>query len=172
MSNAPDPFLAHPATAVARAHWTIYLPTLVVALVWAGVYSWAQFHQPALPGIRSLALAVEALAVPLLLFFAAVRARVLIVEVRAGHGEGDELALHARSGFARPKEVWIGAREIASIRVRRSLPQRFLGGGALDLRTLSGEILWLTDLDRPEAIAQALALPGNTEFGRLEKALR
>lgn len=167
MSSQPPP--SSPAVAAARAHWTIYLPSLVVALVWAAIYFWAVEHRPVLGGVRAVALAVEALGVPLLLFFAAVRARVLIVEVR--RDESGEAVLHARSGFARPREVQIGAGEIASVRVRRSLPQRLFGGGAVDIKTLSGESLRFADLDRPDAIAQALVRPAREAFGHME-ALR
>lgn len=163
--SSPPP---SPATAAAHAHWTIYLPSILVALVWAAIYGWAATHQPVLGGVRAVALAVEALGVPLLLFFAAVRARILAVEVRRESADG-EAALFARSGFARAREVHVGAREIASIRVRRSLPQRLFGGGALDIKTLSGETLFVTDLDKPEAIAQAMVRPVRQEFGHMEK---
>ncbi|HEY4345604.1 MAG TPA: PH domain-containing protein [Parvibaculum sp.] len=166
MSSPSSP--PSPATAAARAHWTIYLPSILVALVWAGIYGWAVRHQPVLAGVRGAALVVEALGVPLLLFFAAVRARVLLVEVRRSDGGEGEAMLYARSGFLRPREVHIGAREIASARVRRSLPQRLFGGGALDLKTLSGESLFFTDLDKPEAIAQAMVRPVRETFGHME----
>jgi hypothetical protein len=167
MSSLSSSSAPSPAIAAARAHWTIYLPSIVVALVWAAIYGWAETRQPVLAGVRAAALAVEALGVPLLLFFAAVRARVLLLEVRPR--AGGEAVLFARSGFARPREVQVGAQEIASIRVRRSLPQRLFGGGALDLKTLSGESLWFPDLDRPDAIARALARPARGDFGHAEK---
>lgn len=150
MSNPASPSLIPCA---ARAHWTIYLPSLVVAAVWGGVYFWAASRAPELQGIKALALAVEALCVPVLLFFAAVRARALIVEVRVG---GD---LYVRSGFLRVAELHVGAREIASVRVRRSWAQYVFGGGALDIKTLSGERVIVQDLNRPDQIATALVVP-------------
>lgn len=165
MTSQPPSSLS--ASAAAHAHWTIYLPSIVVALVWAGIYLWAVSHQPVLGGLRAVALVVEALGVPLLLFFAAVRARVLAVEVRMR--DNGQVELYARSGFARPKEIHIGAQEIAAVHVRRSLPQKFFGGGALVLKTLSGDSLWFTDLDQPDAIAQALTRPVNDKFGTVEK---
>ncbi|MDR3499449.1 MAG: PH domain-containing protein [Parvibaculum sp.] len=152
----------------ARAHWTIYLPSLAVALVWAGVYAYAALHQPVLAGLRGLALAVMLLGVPLLLFSAALRARVLVVEERPARLAGGAPEFYARSGFARPREVSIGASEISSLRVRRSLPQRIFGGGALDLRTLSGDRLIFADLDRPDAVAAALAAPAHSGPGHKE----
>lgn len=162
MSNPSSSSSPTPAVS-ARAHWTIYLPTLVVALVWAGIYGWAHSRDPGLEGLASMALLVEALGVPLLLFAAALRARVLTVELRK---EGRELYL--RTGVLRVRDVGIGLSEIAHVRVRRSLPQRLLGGGALDIKTLSGERIFVADLDRPEAISAALAAPVRSEFGHQE----
>lgn len=144
----------------AHAHWTIYLPSVVVALVWAAIYGWAVTRQPVLGGLKAVALAVEALGVPALLAFAALRARVLEVTLRDGG------VLYVRSGVLRPKAVAIGVNEVASVRLRRSLPQRLFGGGALDIKTLSGERLLITDLDRPAALVAALVVPARDDFGR------
>ena len=57
------------------AHWTIYLPSLVVALTWAGVYFWAIWQEPPLAAIRSIALAIESVVVPLLLVHAFLRGK-------------------------------------------------------------------------------------------------
>ncbi|MGB5948389.1 MAG: hypothetical protein WBG82_03630 [Parvibaculum sp.] len=148
--------------ATARAHWTIYLPTMVVAIVWALVYGWARLHEPPLKGLGALALAVEVLAVPLLLLFAAIRARVLSVEVRArGDGEGPADGLRElllRQGFIHRHEMRVGANEIAFMRVRRSFPQRLFGGGALDMKMVSGDRLWIADLDTPDDIVNAIRI--------------
>jgi uncharacterized membrane protein YdbT with pleckstrin-like domain len=145
--------MSRPKPCAAQAHWTIYLPSLVVAALWAGVYAWAATREPALAGVKALALAVEALGLPVLLFFAAARARSLMAEVR---GDG---ALHVRSGLTRATEVSVGLSEIASVRVRRSWVQRLMGGGALDVKTLSGERIMVNDLDRPEVVAASLVAP-------------
>lgn len=148
--------------ASAGAHWTIYLPALVVALVWLAIFTWATFHEPPLSGLRALALAVVALGTPVLIFAAALRARLLSVAIWPKGREGTEAAaereLVLRDGFARPRSLRVGAREIASIRVRRSLPQRLLGGGALEIRMLSGERVLIADLDQPDALAHALSV--------------
>tara|TARA_R110000824_G_scaffold390760_10_gene587782 strand:+ start:680 stop:1153 length:474 start_codon:yes stop_codon:yes gene_type:complete len=148
----------------AYAHWTIYLPTGVVALVWAGIYGWAVTREPRLQGLMSLALAVEALGVPLLLGSAALRARVLAAEMR-----DDGATLFLRSGFLRPREVSVGRSEVASVRLRRSLPQRLFGGGAIDVKTLSGEHLFVTDLDHPARIVAALSPQPRDAFGHEER---
>ena len=161
MSNPP---VIAPSSVSARAHWTIYLPTLVVALVWAGIYGWAHWHDPVLNGLASVALFVEALGVPLLLLSAVLRARVLIVELRK-----DGRQLYMRTGVLRARDVAIGLSEIAHVRVRHSIPQRLWGGGALDITTLSGDRLLVTDLDDPEKVASAITPPAHSEFGHEEK---
>ncbi|MEN6543021.1 PH domain-containing protein [Parvibaculum sp.] len=155
-------FGAREPLASAVAHWTIYLPAAVVAAVWLGIFLWATFHAPQLSGLRALSLAVLMLGTPALAFAAALRARLLSVEIWPMGAEGTERAaereLVLRDGFAMPRSLRVGAREIASIRVRRSLPQRLFGGGALDIRMLSGERVLIADIDQPDALAHALAI--------------
>lgn len=164
--------MSHPSSSAssscaARAHWTIYLPSLLIAACWLLIYVLAVRHEPVRHGLRALALAVEGLIVPLLVLFAAVRARVLLVEVRDGAGGGR--VLYVRSGFLRPREVSIGAREVASVRVRRSWVHLVFGGGALEIATLSGERIYVNDLDHPQRIAAALVVPAQAAFGHEEK---
>tara|TARA_R110000868_G_scaffold115405_1_gene308160 strand:+ start:992 stop:1477 length:486 start_codon:yes stop_codon:yes gene_type:complete len=161
MSQSPS----SPSPCAAKAHWTIYLPSLLIAACWALIYVLAVRHEPVRHGLKALALAVEALIVPVLVLFAALRARVLLVEVREG------ATLYVRSGFLRPREVSIGAREVASVRVRRGWVHLIFGGGALEIATLSGERIFVNDLDHPQRIATALVVPVKSEFGREEKLL-
>ena len=161
MSNPP---VTTPSSVSARAHWTIYLPTLVVALVWGGIYAWAHWHDPALDGLASVALFVEALGVPLLLLSAVLRARVLTVELRRNGQQ-----LYIRTGVLRARDVGIGLSEIAHVRVRHSVPQQWLGGGALDITTLSGDRFLVTDLDNPEKVATAITPQARSEFGHEER---
>jgi len=166
MNRHPASALSHYGAreplASAAAHWTIYLPAAAVGLVWLGIFVWATFHEPELSGLRALALYVAALGTPLLVLAAALRARLLSVEIWPMGEEGSEAAaereLVLRNGFARPRSLRVGAREIASIRVRRSVPQRLFGGGALDIKMLSGERVLIADLDQPDALAHALEI--------------
>ncbi len=154
-----------PVSCAARAHWTIYLPSLLIAACWAFIYALAVYQEPMRHGLAALALAVEGLIVPVLVLFAAVRARILLVEMREG------AVLYVRSGFLRPREVSIGAREVASVRVRRGFVHMIFGGGALEIATLSGERIFVNDLDQPQRIAAALVVPVQSEFGHEEKLL-
>ena len=81
----------------------------------------------------------------------------------------DGATLFLRSGFLRPREVSVGRSEVASVRLRRSLPQRLFGGGAIDVKTLSGEHLFVTDLDHPARIVAALSPQPRDAFGHEER---
>ncbi|ABS63904.1 hypothetical protein Plav_2290 [Parvibaculum lavamentivorans DS-1] len=131
------------------AHWTIYLPTLVVALTWTVVYFWADRQEPPLTAIRAIALAIEAVVVPLLLSHAFLRARVLRAEV-AGEAAAIEW------GFPLKRKLRLDIADIALAQVRRSYAQRYFGGGALALIGADGKRYLIADLARPEEIAAAI----------------
>lgn len=133
----------------ARAHWTIYLPSLGVAATWTVVYFWATWQDPPLLAIRAIALAVEAVVVPLLLVHAYLRARVLRVVVEGG-------MLIARSGFPYTRHLQIDLSDIALAQVRRSFAQRFLGGGALALIRRNGQRHLVPDLAEADEVAKAI----------------
>jgi hypothetical protein len=131
------------------AHWTIYLPTLAVAVTWVAVYFWAEWQEPPLLAIRSIALAIESVVVPLLLLHALARARVL----RAGIDGG---VVQAVWGFPVRRRLKLGIADVVLAQVRRSHAQRFFGGGALALIERSGKRHLIADLARPEDIAAAI----------------
>ena len=136
-------------TFVARAHWSIFLPAMVVAFIWALIYLWADNWTPRLSAIASLSLAVEGIVVPLLLIHAWGRAHVLGLRVgRRG--------LEARAGFPRREVIEVGAREIAELDFRQAPLQRYFGAGRLDIRTESGARIRLDDLADAGAAAAAV----------------
>ncbi len=131
------------------AHWTIYLPSLIVAFTWAVVYFWADWQDPPLLAIRAVALAIEAVVVPLLLVHAFLRARVLRAEIA-----GDALAL--QWGFPWKRRLRLDMDGIALAQVRRSFAQRRFGGGALALIGADGKRYLIPDLAGAEEIAAAV----------------
>ncbi|MBO6634557.1 hypothetical protein [Parvibaculum sp.] len=131
------------------AHWTIYLPSLVVALTWTVVYFWAIWQEPPLTAIRAVALAIESVVVPLLLVHAFLRARVLRAEISDG-------VLELTWGFPYRRHARLDIPGISLAQVRRSFAQRRFGGGALALIARDGERYLIADLAEPEAIAAAI----------------
>lgn len=134
---------------LSRAHWTIYLPSLVVAAIWTGVYVWADTREPPLAAIRSIALAIEAVVVPLLLLHAFLRARTLRVAVA-----GDRL--DAQWGFPWRRALLVPLQNVAGAAVRPAVAQRVFGGGALALTLRDGKRYLIADLAQPEIVARAI----------------
>tara|TARA_R110002110_G_scaffold18212_1_gene76712 strand:- start:3018 stop:3509 length:492 start_codon:yes stop_codon:yes gene_type:complete len=149
MNEPAETLPSSAATASSGAHWTIYLPSLVVALTWTVVYFWATWREPPLHAIGAIALVIEAAVVPLLLVHAALRARVL----RATVAEG---VLDIRWGFPFKRHLRLGLPGIALAAVRRSYAQRYFGGGALGLILEGGKRHLIADLARPDVIAAAV----------------
>lgn len=133
---------------IAKAHWTIYLPSLVVALLWAGFYLRARFGEPPMPAIATLCLIVEAAAVPVLLMLAWGRARNLLVMLSSGD-------LLTRAGFPLKRERRIAMSDISRMAVRRGPVQRLFGGAALVVTLTSGARHVVNDLDHADVIVAA-----------------
>lgn len=131
---------------VARAHWSIYLPSLAVALLWGLFYLKAAYGTPHMPAIATLCLAVEAAGVPLLLFLAWGRSRNLMALWSAG-----DLVL--QGGFPLRREWRLTRDSLADLHVSRGPLQRLVGGGALRATLKSGKKITLADLDRAKEIA-------------------
>ncbi|MEQ8267242.1 MAG: hypothetical protein RH982_08595 [Parvibaculum sp.] len=131
------------------AHWTIYLPSLVVAVTWMVVYFWAIWQEPPLGAIRAVALAIESVVVPLLLVHAFLRARVLRAEISDG-------TLELAWGFPYRRHAQLDIAEISLAQVRCSFAQRRFGGGALALIARGGKRYMVADLAQPEEIAAAI----------------
>lgn len=146
MNNDQEPKPFDAARPVARAHWTIYLPSIAVALLWAAFYLRARFGVPEMPSIATLCLIVEAVAVPVLLLLAWGRARNLLVMPSSG----DLLLV---SGFPLKQELRVADKELLAVRVRRGPVQRLFGGGAIVVTLASGKRVVINDLDRPGDIA-------------------
>lgn len=143
--------MIQPAAISARsgAHWTIFLPSLVVAASWGLVYVWAVSRVPPLPAIAAIALVIEAAVVPLLLLHAFLRARVLSAEVDPGE-------VRLVSGFPFRRRLVLPLADITLAQVRRSIAQRKFGGGALALVTREGRRHLVADLAGADALAAAI----------------
>lgn len=131
----------------ARAHWSIYLPTFVIAVSWGAFYLWADAQEPALEGLRALAGAVVVAGVPLLLGHAWMRARTARFEVEGGR-------LSVRSGWPVTRALHADLRDVAAVSARRSRLQKRLGAGTLDVRFADGRSISLADVAEPDTLAE------------------
>lgn len=149
MSEPPENTVSETARAETGAHWTIYLPVVVIALTWGVVYFWSNWQEPPLLVVARIALIIEGIVVPLLLLHAFMRARVL----RASVGEG---MLQAVWGFPMRRRLELPLVDIAVAQLRRSAMQRWFGGGALAVITRQGARHLIADLAEPEKVAAAI----------------
>lgn len=121
-----------------RTHWSIYLPALMVSILWAALLIWADMQEPKLVSVRWLAVVIEAFFVPALYLAAWLRARGN--EFVLGDG------LYVRKGGLRGEKFGAALSMVESVSLRQSILQRLLGAGTLDIRLKGGRLVSLTDM--------------------------
>ena len=127
----------------AKTHWSIYLPAGLVAVLWGGLAFWAA--RAGAETVLTLALLVEAGAVPVLLLMAWLRARGRMLEI------GSQ-GLFLQTGMLRPVKLGAALAMVEAVEAHRSLLQRLLGAGTVEIR-LKGRAAWrLDDMAAPEEI--------------------
>lgn len=132
-----------------RRHWSVYVPALTISILWAGILFWADRREPPLETLRLLALLVEAVAVPLLFLWAFLRGRGAEIGV-------SPQSLYVSTGGFRPEKVSADIGFVSNVRVSRSLLQRLLGAGSLEIVMEGDRRLVLDDMSAPEAVAKAI----------------
>ncbi|MEQ9520284.1 MAG: PH domain-containing protein [Parvibaculum sp.] len=131
-----------------QRHWSIYLPALFIAILWSAILIWADTQEPRLETLRALALLVEAVAVPLLYLRAFFR------------GRGSEVLIHSQSlyvstgGFS-PERLGADLVYVETLEVSRSLLQRLVGSGRIQITLQGGRCFTLDDMSEPEALRTA-----------------
>ena len=121
-----------------RTHWSIYLPALLVALLWGVLLVWADAQEPKLVSVWWLALVIEAFFVPGLYLAAWLRARGN--EFTLGSG------LYVRKGGFRSEKLGVALSMVDDVSLRQSILQRWLGAGTLDVRLKGGRVVSLADM--------------------------
>lgn len=136
-----------------RTHWSIYLPALLVSLLWGALLIWADSQEPKLMSVRWLALVIEAFFVPALYLAAWLRAR------------GNEFvlsdSLYICQGGFRSEKLGVTLAMVDSVSLRNSLLQRWLGAGTLDITLKGGRVVSLSDMGRARKAVEAFAEVSN-----------
>jgi membrane protein YdbS with pleckstrin-like domain len=127
----------------AKVHWSVYLPAGLVAALWGALALWAA--QAGAETILTLALLVEAGAVPVLLVMAWLRARGRVLEI------GSQ-GLFLQTGMLRPVKLGAALSMVEAVEAHRSLLQRLLGAGTVEIRLKGGASWRLDDMADPEAL--------------------
>ncbi len=123
-------------------HWSIYLPALSIAILWAGILFWADRREPPLETLRLLALAVEAVAVPGLYLWAFLRARGAEIEVTSD-------ALSLSTGGRNPIQASVDLASVANIRIAQSYLQKLVDAGQIQIDLSDGRQFVLDDMSAP-----------------------
>lgn len=132
-----------------QAHWTIFLPAITVAALYAGVWVFLLLAGKGESALATLCLLVVLLVVPVLLARACLRYVSFDLRIDAD-------ALRYRRGWFRPHWHKLGLDEVSGARAVLSTAGRMLGGGALVLTREVGPPVRLNDVDSPERAAREI----------------
>ena len=132
-----------------RAHWTIFLPALVVACLYGGLWLFFVAAGKGDTALARLLLIVAVVGAPLLL------AQAFLRHLSFGLAVGPR-GLWYRRGWLRPRWRRVPLAQIARIDTALGLAGRLFGGGALVVRLKTGERLRLDDVRAPVDAARAI----------------
>lgn len=136
------------AIARAVAHWSVYLPAVVVGVIYGGVWLLMLSQDKVGGAIGRLMLLVCAVVVPLLLVHAFLRYMSTCVTVTKS-----EIILER--GWPRRIPVTVALGDVSQVVTARPVLGRFLGAGTLILSTRKNERFVVNDLGDPDSIADA-----------------
>lgn len=129
------------------AHWTIFLPSLAVFLLYGGAWLALAAAGKGNTALAKISLLVILIIVPVL----AVRACLRFMSL--GLMIGQDSILY-RQGWLRPRWRRVRANELSHVSAIRSPVGRMLGGGSVTFSRTDGSTIHLYDLADPEAIAR------------------
>ena len=127
-------------------HWTVFLPSLVIALLYGGLWSWFSAGDAA-DGLARVALLVVAVGVPMLLAHAAIR--FFGAEIVTA----DE-ALIARPGVPKRTEARVRVEDVVTVSIRRGLIGRVFDVGTVIVTDRSGQSVAVPDMAAPWRVAE------------------
>lgn len=130
-----------------RAHWTIFLPALVVAVLYGGVLLILLISGKGDSGLAKIMLLVLMLIVPLLFVRAYLRFASLGVQI------GQDYIAY-RQGWLRPRWKRLRLDDTAGATVKYGAGGRVLGGGDVVLVRRVGDPVHLLDVAEPERLAR------------------
>lgn len=140
-----------PAAANSRfgAHWHIFVPTLVIAILYLGGWIGLFFMHGSHSGLSRLFIIVLAVGVPLLLAHAFIRYQTIFLEIYDDH-----FLVH--TGWPRAEAITLPFQVVRGVSVRRGLSGRIFGGGSLFIELISSDLVVLADVRSPELAKQQM----------------
>ena len=153
-TNADDEFgegmeeAVHPIFET-RAHWSLFLPSVVVALVYALAWSVLTFGGRGDGALAKIMFLTMMIAPPLLLVQAFLRFNSVGLALTKRH-------VLVAKGWPHMVGRQIDLKDISAIKYRSSPIGRALGAGKVVLKLSSGKSVSISDLRRPETICDAI----------------
>jgi hypothetical protein len=133
-----------------KAHWTLFLPALVVALLYGGLWVFLLVTGKGDTALARIMLLVLMLIVPVLLVRAYLRFASFGLLIR-------QQAVIYRRGWLRPRWRRVKLESLSGVRPVLSPLGGVFGGGALVLTRLDGGDIRLYDVDGPEEAARQIS---------------
>lgn len=133
-----------------KAHWTLFLPALVVALLYGGLWLFLLASGKGDTALARLMLLVLLLIVPVLLVRAYLRYASFGLLIR-------RQAILYRRGWLRPRWRRLKLESLSGVRPVLSPLGRFFGGGALVLTQIDHREIQLYDIEGPDEAARQIS---------------
>ncbi len=140
-----------PAVMRKGAHWSIFMPTLLVALLYGGTWLLLASYGREQGALGRLLMLVCALGVPMLLVHAFLRYMSTCVTVTKS-------AVILERGWPRRQPITVVLGEVSDVDTRRPFMGRLFGSGAFIVSTRKNRRLVVNDLDDPDAVAETVRL--------------
>ena len=135
--------------AESRAHWSLFLPSALVALVYALAWGLLVLTGQGDGALAKVMFLVMMIAPPILLVQAFLRYNSVGLGLTKNH------VLVAR-GWPRMVGEQIELKDLSFVEVRMSLIGRWLGTGKIVLLLKDGRSISISDLDQPESIGETI----------------
>ncbi|MEM7216578.1 MAG: PH domain-containing protein [Pseudomonadota bacterium] len=131
------------------AHWHIFIPTLVIAILYSVAWITLATLGKADSGLARLFIVVMAVGVPLLAVHAFLRYQTIRLQVSDGH-------VFCHPGWPKELPIDVPVSVIREIKVKRGLAGRVFGGGTIILSLVTEGDVVVADLAQPELARQTI----------------
>ncbi len=129
-----------------KAHWHIFVPTIIIAILYIIGWLVMYFMGMAGGGLARLFVVVLAIGVPILFAHAFLRYQTITIELFE-----DYLKYH--TGWPRSEPVQLPYGMVKKAKFTRGLSGRLFGGGTVVLNLIGGGVVGIADVETPKQIA-------------------
>ena len=133
----------HSGIPLFAAHWHIFVPTLVIAVLYSAAWLTLALLGKADSGLARLFIVVMAVGVPLLAAHAFLRYQTIRLQVSDGH-------VFCHPGWPKELPVDVPLSVIKEVKVRRGLSGRLFGGGTIVMDLVTEGNVTVADLAKPD----------------------